>query len=151
MDTTPQRRFLRRFLVVWIAAVSILIVLYAIFFSPLSPFHYCSQVGCRDTLELILSHEPTSPYTILLTSPSGETRRVSCTPGKASASTDMSAVCRTGIVSIYGFTPSIVSVTISWQGGSYSLNGTPGYDSFRPNGLFCPPTCRIGKLSLYLP
>ena len=151
MDASPLRKILRRFLVVWIVAVITLLVLYAIFFSPLSPLHSCSQIGCRDTLELNLGHGPISPYTILLTGPSGETRRVSCTPGEATASTDMSALCRTGIVSIYGFTPSTVTVTITWQGGSYTMSGTPSYDSFRPNGLFCPPTCRLGKLSVDLP
>ncbi len=151
MDTSPLRQFLRRFSVVWIVAVIILLALYTVFLSPLSPFYTCSQVGCRDTLKLTLSHEPTSPYTILLTGPSGETRRVSCSPGEAKASADMSALCRTGIVSIYGFTPSTVTVTITWQGGSYTMTGTPSYDSFRPNGLFCPPTCRLGKLSVNLP
>ncbi len=151
MDVTPHRKFFRRFLVVWIAAVIILLAIFAIFFSPLSPFHYCSQVGCRDTLELTLSNEPNTPYTILLTSSTGDTRLVTCIPGEASASTDMSVVCRPGIVNIYGYTPTTVSVTVSWQGGYYDITGAPRYVSFRPNGLFCPPSCRLGKLSVVLP
>jgi hypothetical protein len=151
MYTSPFRKFLRRYLLVWIVAVAVLLVLYVIFLSPLSPFHRCTLIGCRDTLELTLSHEPTSPYTLLLTSSTGETRRITCTPGVASANSDNSAICRTGIVSIYRFTPSSVTVVITWPGESYSMSGDPVYDTFHPNGLFCPPICRLGKLSLDLP
>ncbi len=151
MYPTPVQKFLRRFLVGWIVIVIVLLVLYVIFLSPLSPFHMCTLMGCRDTLDLMLTHEPTSPYTIQLTSSTGETRQITCTPGKISMESDNSVICRTGIVTIYGFTPAKVAVEITWQDGSFKIDGTPTYKNFRPNGPFCAPTCRLGKLAVNLP
>ncbi len=151
MYTSPIQKFLRRFVVIWLLAIVILLALYVIFLSPLSPLHQCTLIGCRDLLELKLSHEPTSTYTLLVTDPTGDTRRITCTPGLSSASSNGSAICRTGIVTIYQFSPAQVTVTITWQAGSYSVSGSPRYETFHPNGLFCPPRCRLGKLSLDLP
>jgi hypothetical protein len=151
MYPSPFQRFLRRFLVIWIVLVVIIGALFVIFLSPLSPFHRCTLMGCRDTLDLILTHEPPGQYTILLTSPSGEVRRLTCIPGQVSSQEELSALCRVGIVTLYGFVPSQVTVEVTWQAGSYTLSGSPSYQRFRPNGLFCPPACLLGKLSVNLP
>ncbi len=152
MNTTPSGKFLQRFLIVWIIAVIFVVLFLFVFISPLSPFHACTLIGCRDTLQLKLAHEPLSQYTILLTSSSGETRSVTCSPGKISATNPTDAMCRTGIVSIYGFSPAEVTVQVTWQGGDYTTtNGHPEYTTFHPNGIFCPPACRLGKLSIELP
>lgn len=151
MYTSPFGKFLRRFLIIWIIAVVLVVVFLLIFVSPLSPFHTCTLIGCRDALQLSLTHEPPGQYSILLTSSTGETRSVTCAPGVNSASGAIEALCRTGSVIIYGFTPADVTVEITWQGGSYTTTGHPDYTSLHPNGLFCPPTCRLGKLSILLP
>ncbi len=151
MYTKKYNIWIRRLFFAWIAVIVVLAVVYGIFLSPISPFHYCTLIGCRDTLELTFTHEPPTQYSILLTAQDGETRSLTCTPGESTAANGVSATCRKGIVTIYGFTPGKVAVDISWQGGSYSTTGNPDYRTFRPNGLFCPPACRLGKLTIAIP
>ncbi len=151
MYTPPYSRWIRCIVRIWIAVLVILAVVYGILLSPISPLHRCTLMGCRDTLELSLSHEPSSAYTVELTSSTGETRQITCTPGQISARSDTSARCRNGIVTFYGLSPAGVEIVITWQAGSYQVNGSPTYATFRPNGLFCPPSCRLGKLSVSLP
>ena len=151
MYTPPYSKLVRRLVVIWIVAVMLFAFVYGVFFSPISPFHACTLVGCRDTLELTLSHEPAGQYTLQLTNASGESRRITCTPGVSTATSDASAICRSGIVTIYGYAPASVTVDITWQGGYYDMSGVPVYETFHPNGLFCPPSCRLGKLRLELP
>ncbi len=151
MYTSPLERFLRHFLFVWVIAVVLVVIFLFIFVSPLSPFHQCTLIGCRDALDLTISREPHSEYTIKLTSNTGETRSVTCTPGTVSASGPIDALCRTGIVTVYGFSPAEVTVQITWQGGSYMVTKRPEYTTLHPNGIFCPPSCRLGKISLELP
>jgi hypothetical protein len=148
---SPFQRFLRRFSVVWIIIFGVILGLFILFIAPLSPFHRCTLIGCQDTLELSLSHEPPSRYAVVVTASTGEARTITCTPSVVSAASDVSTLCRTGIITIYGFTPSQVTVDISWQGGNYSTNGRPTYETFRPNGIFCPPTCRLARLLLEVP
>jgi hypothetical protein len=151
MNTPPSRKLIRRIVIIWIVIIIIFALVYGLFFSPLSPFHRCTLMGCRDSLELTLSHEPPTQYTLLLTSSTGESRSVTCTPGETSAASDTSALCRTGIVTIYGFAPGDVTVSITWEGGSYSMRGSPVYQTFHPNGISCPPSCQSGRLSVELP
>ncbi|HSB65240.1 MAG TPA: hypothetical protein VLD65_01600 [Anaerolineales bacterium] len=151
MYTPPSKKNIFRLAIVWIAAIIILALLYGIFLSPLSPFRQCTLIGCRDTLEISLAHEPPGQYSLVLTSSMGDIRRVVCLPGEISAVDDMSALCRAGIVTIYAFTPPDVTINISWSGGSYSTSAQPTYETIHPNGSSCPPACQIGKLSIALP
>jgi hypothetical protein len=151
MYSPPSRKLIRRIVIIWIVVIIILAMLYVLVISPLSPFHRCTLMGCRDSLKLTLSHEPPTQYTLLATSSTGASRSVTCTPGETSAASDTSTLCRTGIVTIYGFTPADVTVSITWQGGSYTMHGSPIYQAFRPNGIFCPPSCQLGRLSVELP
>jgi hypothetical protein len=151
MFTSRFHKFNRRLSMIGIVSLVVLLVLIGLFISPLSPFHMCTLIGCRDTLELTLSHEPTSPYTALFTSATGETRTFTCTPNQISAADDLSIFCRLGTITIYGFTPSYVSIEINWLNERYSASVQPSYEILRPNGLFCPPSCRVGKIRIELP
>ena len=151
MKMSPVQCFIRRYTVLWIAIFVLIMVVFILFLSPLSPFHRCTLIGCRGTLELTLSHEPPSQYSMTVTASTGETRTVTCTPGEIKADNDSASLCRTGIVTIYGFTPSQVTVDIGWEGGSYSTSARPVYETFRPNGIFCPPVCTLARLSLAMP
>jgi len=130
---------------------TIVILLVVVPTSPLSPLHMCTLIGCQDALELTFSREPPGQYSVQLTTSTGETRSVSCTNGEFSSADDTSYICKTGIISIYNFTPASVTVEIRWQGGSYTTSGQPTYTSFQPNGPSCPPTCRVGKMLVELP
>ena len=134
-----------------ILVAGILIVLFAIPSFPISPLHMCTLIGCRDSLELTFSHEPPGQYNVLLTTSTGETRNVSCNNSEISSVDATVAMCRSGVVTVYDFTPADVTIVVSWQGGRYSTNGAPTYTSFQPNGPDCPPTCRSGKLTIELP
>ena len=151
MYPPAKAKFFRTLIIIWIAVVILAALVYGLFFSPLSPFHQCTLIGCRDTLELSLSHEPNVQYSILLTSQDGTTRNITCTPGSNTASGDATAICRTGIVTVYGFAPKSVNVEISWKGGNYTTYTSPSYAPFRPNGPFCLPECRLGRVFIQLP
>lgn len=151
MYMPAYRKIIRILFFAWIVIVVVVAMIYGIFLSPISPFHKCTLMGCRDTLELTFTHEPPQRYTILLKSPAGDTRTITCNTGEITPAAGMSSICRVGIVTVYGFTPKDLTVEVTWQGGSYTTTGRPSYAAFRPNGLFCPPSCQLGKLTLEIP
>jgi hypothetical protein len=151
MYTPAYKKYVRIFAVIWIAICIILALVYGLFYSPVSPLYPCTLIGCRDTLDLVFSPEPPLQYSILLTAQDGKTRSVTCIPGTTSAADDVSAICRNGTVSIYGFTPPGLTVEVTWSEGHYIASFEPVYETFYPNGRFCPPECRIGRISIELP
>lgn len=151
MHIPPTRKNILRLAIIWIVAMIILALVYANFLSPLSPNHQCTLIGCQDSLEISLAHEPPRPYSLVLTSSTGEVRRVVCVADEVTAVDAISDLCRAGIITIYEFTPTEVTVDISWTGGNYSTSGQPSYEIIQPNGPSCPPACQIGKLPISLP
>jgi len=152
MGTFDVRKFLNRFKIPLIVVVLLLMVAIGYLASPYSPTRMCTLMGCRDSLEIILSVEPAQVYEVSITTPEGDSRSVSCTPGESepgySPSAGTIALCEHGTVSFMDFDPQQVTVKITWSGGSYSTTGSPIYTSFQPNGRYCPPECRGGKLQV---
>ena len=155
MDFSTIKNSLVRFKVPLILFAILLVLLLAFLASPFSPTHLCTLMSCLDSLELTLKAEPPHEYTVkVIATSSGETRRVTCVPGESRASypdvTTEAAICDQGKVTFLAFAPEEVSVQVTWQGGNYNATGQPTYDSFRPNGRFCPPICQQGKLQVDL-
>ncbi len=155
MNPSHSRPILRRLRIPLILAAIVLLALIVLPLSPLSPFRICTLMGCNDSLELILSHPPTQEFTVRATTRAGETKSVTCTPGKNEIRTSpvdqTRAVCWGTSVRFLDFSPQEVTVEIAWQAGSASITGRPEYESFQPNGRFCPPTCRRGEMRVEIP
>ncbi len=149
-----MRRPNKRFRLILITG-TVLLVIYIFIQSPLSPLHMCTLMGCQDSLVLSLSNEPDVDYSLRVTSSSGETRKVDCTPGEDkihySDSSPAPIRCQNGKVTFFDFAPDQVSIVIDWHGQSFTSHGDPSYASFRPNGYFCPPVCRVGKFQVDIP
>ncbi len=157
MDSSPFGKFIRRFWIPLIVSAFVLValVVYSFLNSPISPTHMCTLMGCFNGLEITLMPEPPQQYTVRLTTSTGETRSVTCTPGKYEAHFPGSAstpyICGEGQVTFIEFTPQEVTIDIAWQGGSFSTSSDPTYESFKPNGPGCDPECRTGKIQVELP
>jgi hypothetical protein len=142
-----------RFVMPLMLVLAVLLLIFGFLKSPLSPLHMCTLMGCFDSLEIILFGEPPQDYTLQVTSNTGETRRATCTLGedKYSDTYPATTICRNTSVTFYDFSPSQVTIEITWQGGSFSTSGHPSYESVRPNGRFCDPVCQVGKLLVNTP
>ncbi len=156
MDFSILKKFLVRFRIPLILFSIVLLLLLAFLASPFSPTHLCTLMYCLDSLELTLDAEPPHEYTVkVIATGTGKTRTVTCIPGQSKASypdvTSEPAICDKGKVTFLDFAPDEVNIQVTWQGGNYNFTGQPTYDSFRPNGRFCPPVCQQGKLSVNLP
>lgn len=155
MNFSPFKSFLLRFRIPLILLTIVLVLLLAFLASPYSPTHICTLMACFNSLELSLGVEPPQEYTVeVIATSSGETRSVTCVPGEYKAShpdsTSNAAICNAGKVTFLGFDPDEIQLEVIWQGGNFSLEGQPTYESFRPNGRYCPPECRRGKLQVDL-
>lgn len=155
MNASPFHKFVLRFriLLILIPLSLIGIVVYLVI-NPPERF-FCTMMGCFDSLEISFATQPTQEYSIQLTSNSGETRAVTCTPGKYEArypgSTSNPVICGNSSVTFLEFSPKEVTVEVIWQGGSFTSTERPSYEGFRPNGPYCAPECRRGKLLLEIP
>jgi len=155
MSLSPLSRNFHCFGIPIILSLAILMLVFLIPKSPVSPFHMCTLIGCKDSLEIVLSHQPPDEYLVQVTSDTGEMRSISCSPGKEEVHTsdtyNAPTLCRTAAVTFFDFTPREVTIKITWQGGSTITSGRPNYESFRPNGRFCPPECQVGRMLVAIP
>lgn len=150
-NESSTKKFFRWFWIPLLVIIAVAVAVNAFLKSPLSPTHMCTLIGCRDYLELTLSHEPPQEYIVQVTSGSGDTMSVTCAPGSINATAPLSPTCQAGKVLFYEFAPQEVTIKITWQGGSYTLTGRPTYTTFMPNGPDCPPECRKGSMQVEIP
>ncbi len=112
-------------------------------------------MGCFDSLEVTFSHLPPAEYTLMAISDTGEVRRATCVPGEDTSKTisayPAGPICKASSVVFYDFAPHKVQVQVIWQGGEASETVEPSYRTFRPNGAFCAPSCRQGKVQVNIP
>lgn len=149
MDKTPPNKLGRIFTIFMLLLLVVILALFGYSVSPIPPEQVCTLMACRDSLEIGLSHEPPTEYTLTLTTDSGDSRSISCTPQVSSHQS--SAICQPGKVTFFDFTPSSVTVEISWLGESFYIAGKPSYHIFQPNGPSCPPECQAGNFQVTLP
>lgn len=149
MDKVYPNKLIRFLTILIILLLVLILFIFGYFVSPIPPEKVCTLMACRDSLEIDLTKEPPTEYTLIVTAPSGESVRVSCNPGERSAQS--SATCQLGKVTFFDFTPSSVTVEITWQGGRFTTSGNPSYHIFQPNGPSCPPDCQAGSFTVTLP
>jgi hypothetical protein len=149
MDKVHPNKFIHFFTILIILLLVIILVIFGYFVSPIPPEKVCTLIACRDSLEIVLTKEPPTEYTLVVTAESSETRSVSCTPGESSAQS--SAACQPGKVTFFDFAPSSVTIEITWQDGSFTTSGNPSYHVFQPNSPSCPPECQAGSFNVILP
>ncbi len=153
-NPNPPRR-IKRWLIPSII-ILLLAVLLAIFLrSRYSPLHFCTLIGCNNSLKLVFNRPQALPYTITVTSDTGETRSATCAPGQdgtgTSSQTSQIVMCQPSSVTFYNFNPQQISIEINWSGARFSESGQPTYTSSQPNGPDCPPTCYSGTFSVNIP
>jgi hypothetical protein len=132
-----------------------MVIVVAVILTRFPPTRVCTLIGCYDSLTLEFSHPLSENYTLQLTSSIGETTSITCTTssaeGQISPTANLSAMCQPNSIIISNYTPQKVTITITWNGGSYTSTATPTYQSVQPNGPNCPPTCSQATWQLDLP
>ncbi len=98
----------------------------------------CTDIGCFSGLEVELLGTLPAEYRLTLGVPGSQEFFVDCT---------QESPCRPPIF-IEDFLPETVRLTVSSGEQSWTMLATPEYEEVQPNGSQCPPTCRVGHVSL---
>lgn len=96
----------------------------------------CSGIECANALVVDLDGAVPSSYTIEARA-ANETRRFTCTAA---------SLCNEAVFD--DFTPTEVTIRVTWSGGSMEQVATPKYDLVQPNGPDCPPICRRAVVTI---
>jgi hypothetical protein len=99
----------------------------------------CTGIECSNALVVELGGGVPSSYTIEARG-NNEIRSYTCTEA---------SLCREAVFT--GFTPTQVTIRVTWSGGSAEEVVTPSYEVVQPNGPDCPPTCRLAVVTITLP
>ena len=98
----------------------------------------CTQIGCYSGLEVELLGTLPVEYRLELKVPGSKEFYFDCTADSP---------CWPPIF-IQDFFPETVRVTVSSGDQSWTTVANPEYEEYQPNGPQCPPTCRLGRVSL---
>lgn len=98
----------------------------------------CSGIECANALVVDLDGAPSS-YVIEARGPN-ETRRFTCTEV---------SLCNEAVFE--NFTPTQVTIRVTWSDGSVEQVVTPAYEVVQPNGPDCPPICRRAVVTITIP
>lgn len=114
----------------------------------------CTLEGCGSTLVVRFTGNVPPEYRLEASDASGEAVWVQCArqaDGTMFATSgDPRSFCTADRVHLFGFAPSVVTVTVRWDGRSTSQTFQPAYRTSRPNGPGCEPECRSGTVTLSL-
>ena len=99
----------------------------------------CGGIECTDALVVELGGVVPPTYTIEARA-NNETRRYTCTEA---------SLCTEAVFG--GFTPDLVTIRVTWAGGSVEQVVTPVYEVVQPNGLDCPPVCELALVTISIP
>jgi len=100
----------------------------------------CSGIECTNSLVVVdLDGAVPSSYVIEVQA-LNETRRFTCTAV---------SLCNGAVFD--DFTPTQVTIRVTWSGGSVEQVVTPAYEVVQPNGPDCPPVCRRAVVTITIP
>jgi hypothetical protein len=103
----------------------------------------CTEIGCSSGVEVTLTRLPTAAFTIELAPLSAST--------VYSYRCAIPSDCATGVF-FPEFTPDYVNVRVIVGPDTTTAEAVqPLYSEFRPNGTRCPPTCRVGHVTITPP
>jgi hypothetical protein len=117
----------------------------------------CPTMMCIDTLGVYLVGFRSDDFTLTATTPDGTRVQVRCVDytgqsggslGRVRVECGGNAGLRPRSVVFFGFTPEILTVTLTWDGNEISQEFEPEYNLYQPAGPDCPPTCRTGGVVL---
>jgi hypothetical protein len=102
----------------------------------------CTLIGCDDSLTVKFTKPPVAPFRIEARGSPEEAPRVyECT--------DIATCIKAPILERFG--PSVVTLTITYQGRSTARQVQPQYTGLYPNGKHCGAACRLGTVTVSLP
>ena len=121
-----------------------------------TPVRICTERECGITLTVALGGAVPYDYSLVAQAPDGDRMRIRCVGGKGPYADDLSeptryAICQSEGVAFVGFSPDRVTIAVSGDGRTVSKTFRPDYDTVYPNGPDCPPTCRLGHVTLVFP
>lgn len=92
----------------------------------------CTQAGCSDAIRVVIAGSPNDEFDVEVSATSAETRAASCRifPDRSSC-----------YVYFDGFAPEEVTLKVIGPRHQTSITLQPAYDTVRPSGPRCPPTC----------
>lgn len=118
---------------------------------------FCTEIGCISVLTVNLNGNVPNEYTVQVLANTGEALVVFCRNGQyvdqgTPQPTDVLPECGPTSVTLTGFAPDEVTVTVIW-GANGAISGVfrPAYTVTEPNGPGCPPMCRTGAVSITIP
>ena len=117
----------------------------------------CNHIGCWDHVEVDLVPEITATYDVSLVL-DGEAGAFTCESNGGvdwvvrdvvGSAASVHSGC-SGLGFWLGATPESVEITVAAQDGSWSgsANLSPTYQTHKPNGPDCPPSCRVARLTI---
>lgn len=117
-------------------------------------FKTCTAMGCFVTLAVALEGAIPSDFIVEVSSIEGESFLIHCVDGIRRDFEVLSSFeaprCESKGALFFGFVPEEVTVNILWESQIISQDFKPSYEIFRPNGLDCPPECRVGSVTVSL-
>jgi hypothetical protein len=100
----------------------------------------CNLVGCVNALSVEIENAPAGPITVQARVPNSSDSALTASCPGASGCTNR--------VSFPNFLPSEVQLTITTTQGTRTQVASPAYQTSKPNGDRCDPTCRNGEVRI---
>ena len=119
----------------------------------------CHRLGCGSGLWVALTGNVPEEYLVEAVDSTGEKRVAQCvvvenkTVIASEERNDLNAPCMFFNPEAFflGYTPDVVTVTVSWANGSASQAVQPVYRTWRPNGGRCTPECKNATIVFTIP
>jgi hypothetical protein len=124
--------------------ISFSIIVTASFAASCSAFDpTCTLIGCGPSLMIDIVPAPTTgSFRVEALVPGSDIRRTFECPDASRCS---------GVAFFDDFSPEEVVIRVTTQAGTTEQTFRPSYQTFRPNGPRCEPTCRQGRIRFLLP
>ena len=99
----------------------------------------CTAAGCFDGLQVNLQIDPASTARVEVTDEDGQRRTIQCD--------------QTPCLGVFfdGFHPNEATITVTVDGRTQTVTTEPDYETVRPNGRCCDPTCRSAIVDIAVP
>ena len=104
----------------------------------------CTLVGCSSGLRIDFNAPPTMPFRLEASSgyAGGPAYVFECT---------VVAQCNAQYVFLTDYLPPSATIKLTTAAGTTTLDVTPAYGKFQPNGSRCGPTCTVATVQIHFP
>jgi hypothetical protein len=104
----------------------------------------CTLIGCSNGLRIEFNAPPTSPFRLEASS------SFAGGPAYVFECTNVS-VCNAQAVFFKDYLPATTKITLTTVAGTTTVDVTPAYSEFQPNGSRCGPTCTVATVQIHYP